>query len=199
MSSITSLKLELAELGAMTEVGFDAGGTDVDRIKALAAQLESLNPIEEPARAAAQLRGRWKLLYSSFGLQRETTLARLSFNALPKTAVQVTEIFQEVDPSTGLYDNVVTFTDGDGIPGETVTLGAYQVLDDKRLDVAFSEALVNGPGTPVRLPIDNARIPPLHSDVTYLDDNFRLMRGSFGNLYVLERLDAAPIRWAREG
>lgn len=199
MKDIVALKRELAELGAATEVGFEAGGADVERIKSLAEQLEAMNPTEEPARAAALLRGRWKLLYSSFGLQRATTLARLSFNALPKTDVQVNEIYQEVDPATGLYDNVVTFTDADGMPGETVTLGAYQVLDDRRLDVRFTDALVVSPNAPIRIAIDNARIPPLHSDVTYLDDGFRLMRGSFGNLYVLERLDAAPLRWAREG
>ncbi|QMW24144.1 PAP/fibrillin family protein [Sandaracinobacteroides saxicola] len=199
MPEISALKVELAELGARTEVGFDAGGADVERIKALAAALEGLNPTAEPSRAVALLRGRWKLLYSSFGLQRDTTLARLSFNVLPKSPIRVKELFQEIDPATGLYDNVVTFDGEDGFPGESVTLGEYAVVDDHRLDVRFTEALVLGPGAPVRLPLDNARIPPLYSDVTFLDDGFRLNRGSFGNLYVLERLDPAPLRWARDG
>ena len=199
MSRTATLKTELAELGARTELGFDAGGDAVERIKALADELESLNPTPEPARAAALLRGRWRLLYSSFGLQRDTTLARISFNAFPKTPVHVKSLFQEIDPATGLYDNVVTFDGEDGMPGEAVTFGAYQVMDDRRLDVRFTDMLVSGPGVPVKLPIDNARIPPLYSDVVYLDDGFRLNRGSFGNLYVLEREDTAPMRWAREG
>jgi hypothetical protein len=171
----------------------------VERIRTLAEALETCNPTPEPARAAALLRGRWRLLYSSIGLQRETTLARISFNALPRTPVSVTGLFQEIDPATALYDNVVLYDDADGMPGEAVAQGAYQVADDRRMDLRFDAMLVQGPGAPVTLPIDNARIPPLFTDVTFLDENFRLNRGRTDTLYVLERVDPAPMRWARDG
>jgi PAP_fibrillin len=165
----------------------------VEAIKRLAAELEAANPTPVTSRADALLKGRWRLLYSSFGLQRDATLARLSFNVLPKTPVQVTDLWQEVDPATGLYDNIV-----DHDQGSVVTLGRFSPASDQRLDVVFTEMLVTGLGA-TRAPIDNSKIPALHSDVTYLDEDFRLNRGSFGNLYVLQRVEQEPDTWARQG
>ena len=188
-----ALKHELASVAAATDVGFDAGGDAVEEIKRLAATLEAANPTAAPAHADALMKGRWRLLYSSFGLDRQATLARLSFNALPKTPVIVTDLWQEVDPATGLYDNVVDHNEG-----SVVTLGHYSPASDHRLDVLFTEMLVTGLGA-ARVPIDNSKIPPLYSDVTYLDEDFRLNRGSFGNLYVLQRIAEQPDQWARHG
>ena len=192
MSTTTALKSELAALAVATDAGFDAGGAAVELIKALAADLEAANPTPAPARAAALLRGRWRLLYSSFGLKREATLARLSFNVLPKTPVTVTDLWQEVDPATGLYDNIV-----DHSAGSVVTVGQFSARDDRRLDVCFTDMIAVGEGA-VRAPIDNSKIPALHSDVTYLDDDFRLNRGGFGNLYVLQLVERSPAGWARD-
>ena len=186
-----ALKAELARIAAATDVGFDLGGDAVEAIKRLAGELEAANPTPVTSRADALLKGRWRLLYSSFGLHRDATLARLSFNALPKTPVHVTDLWQEVDPATGLYDNIV-----DHDEGSVVTLGKFTPASDQRLDVVFTDMLATGLGA-ARLPIDNSKIPPLHSDVTYLDDDFRLNRGSYGNLYVLQLVTRAPVTWAR--
>lgn len=191
MGSATALKAALIDAAVGTDVGFDAGGAAVERIKALAADLEAANPTPAPARADALLRGRWRLLYSSFGLQRQATLARLSFNVLPKTPVTVTDLWQEVDPETGLYDNIVDHT-----AGSVVTVGKFSPRDDHRLDVQFTDMVALG-ASAARLPIDNSKIPALHSDVTYLDDDFRLNRGGFGNLYVLQLVERSPASWAR--
>ncbi|MFQ3594798.1 MAG: PAP/fibrillin family protein [Sphingomonadaceae bacterium] len=196
MGDREALKAELAELGAATEAGFAEGGRDVARIAELAAALEALNPTPEPARAAALLAGRWQLLWSSFGLQRDSTLARLSFNVLPKDPIRIRELFQDVDPATGLYDNGVVYAGAGGDEGTCVTLGQFTPADGTRLDVRFTD--VQTTGHP-RVPIDNAKIPPLWSDVVYLDADFRLNRGSFGSLYVLRLADRAPARWARDG
>ena len=191
MADLAALKAELAAIAATTDVGFDTGGEAVETIKRLAAALEAANPTPAPAHADDLMRGRWRLLYSSFGLQRDATLARLSFNALPKTPVTVTDLWQEVDPVTGLYDNVVDHADG-----SVVTLGRYTPASDQRLDVLFTEIVATGLGA-ARVPIDNSKIPPLHSDVTYLDGDFRLNRGSFGNLYVLQLVERNPATWSR--
>jgi hypothetical protein len=37
------------------------------------------------------------------------------------------------------------------------------------------------------------------SEIVYLDEGFRLVRGPHGSLYALERLDAQPMRWSRDG
>ncbi len=198
MRHASVIKQELAALGATTEVGFQAAPADIARIKALAAELEGMNPTPEPARAASLLRGRWRLLYSNFELQRRTTLSRLSLNVLPSTAVEVVELYNEIDPSTGLYDNVIHFLFDDGSPGIQVMAGEYEVEDDGHLDIRYSEALVIGPGAPVRLPTGDSRVASLKTEITYLDEGFRLVRGAYGSLYILERLDAAPMRWARD-
>ena len=198
MRHASVIKQDLAALGAATEVGFRAGPGEIARIKALAAELEAMNPTAEPARAASLLRGRWRLLYSNFTLQRRTTLAHLSLNSLPPTPVEVTELYNEIDPSTGLYDNIIHILFDDGSPGVQVMAGRYAVEDDKKLDLRYTEALVMGPGAPVRLSTDGARFTSLKTEITYLDDGFRLVRGAYGSLYILERLDVSPMRWARE-
>lgn len=199
LPDICRLKTDLAALGAVTEVGFDAGGAEVERLKTLATRLEALNPVPEPARAGPLLRGRWHLLYSSFGLLRETTLAALSFGALPKSPVRVVEIFQETDPATGHYDNVVQLEEADGSPATLVIAGDYQVIDDQRIDVLFSRVLLVGAGRRMEIRLDNPRVPPIASDLSFLDEGFRLQRGANGSLYMLERLDPSPLRWARDG
>lgn len=197
MRHASSLKQDLAALGAQTEVGFEAAPADSARIRALATELEAMNPTAEPARAAALLRGRWRLLYSNFDLQRQTTLAQLSTGVLPADPVEVVELYNEIDPATGLYDNVIHFLFADGSPGMQVMAGAYEAEDDTHLDLRYSEALVIGPGAPIRLPVVS-RIGSLKTEITYLDDGFRLVRGAYGSLYILERLDPAPMRWSRD-
>lgn len=197
MRHASAIKQDLAALGALTEVGFRAGQADAARIRALAAELESMNPTEEPARAGSLLRGRWRLLYSNLDLQRTTTLAQLSMGILPPQKVEVVELYNEIDPATGLYDNVIHLLAEDGTPGTQVMAGQYEVEDNQHIDIAYTEAVVFGPGAPVRLPADRTRQPNLRTEVTYLDDGFRLVRGTFGSLYVLERLDPAPMRWSR--
>lgn len=191
-----AIKARLSALGATTDLGFEAGGEAVEAIKSLAAELEALNPTPSPARADALLRGRWRLLYSSFGLQRQATLGRLSFNTLPKDEpITVQRLFQEVEPATGLYDNVVEYADASGQPGVSLTIGRFAPASDVRMDVVFTHAQASGHE---RVPIDNARIPPLWSEVTYLDEDFRLNRGSYGSLYVLALDERAPARWSRD-
>jgi hypothetical protein len=198
MRHAATLKQELAALGAQTEVGFRAQPCELERIRTLAAELEAMNPTPEPARAAALLRGRWRLLYSNLELQRRTTLAQLSLGILPPIPVDVTELYNEVDPATGLYDNIIHFLTDEGTPAVQVMAGDYEVEDDVRIDLRYREALVMGPGAPVRLPADGMRVASLKIDHTYLDDGFRMARGAFGSLYILERLDPAPMRWARD-
>lgn len=198
LGRMARLKTDLAALGAITEVGFEAGGADVERLKALAIELEAMNPTAEPARAQALLKGRWHLIYSSLGLLRETTLAALTFGILPRTRIRVVEIFQETDPANGHYDNIIHFIGEDGEPGVLVAEGDYRAEEDSTLDVRFEYAIVTSAGNRAVFRLDNGRLPPIRTDISYLDDGFRLMRGGNGTLYVLERLDPAPMRWARE-
>lgn len=198
MRNPSVIKQELATLGAQTEVGFRAGPAATARIRQLATELERMNPTPEPARAVSLLRGRWRLLYSNFELQRQTTLARLSTGVLPADPVEVVELYNEIDPRTGLYDNVINLLLDDGTPGTVVMAGRYESEDDQIIDVRYTDAILLGPGAPLRLPTTAARVKSLKTEVTYLDDCFRLVRGAYGSLYILERLDPAPMLWSRD-
>lgn len=198
MRHASTIKQELAVLGAATEVGFQADEADTARIRELAAELEALNPTPEPAQADALLRGRWRLLYSNFDLQRQTTLARVSTGLCPAQPIDVVELYNEIDPATGLYDNVIYYLAEDGSPGTLVMAGEYQVEDDNHLDLRYSEARISGPAAPVVFPASGSRVSSLKVEITYLDDCFRLARGAYGSLYILERLDPAPMVWSRE-
>lgn len=199
MRHASQIKQQLAALGAATEMGLRADEAAADRIRALAAELEEMNPTPEPARAAGLLRGRWRLLYSNLELKRRSTLAELSFNILPATPVDVVDLYNEVEPGSALWDNVITIEDAaSGQPGTVVIAGHYAVDDDAEIDIRFGEAMVQTPAAPVRLPIERAQLPLMRNRITYLDDGFRMVRGNFGNLYIFERLDSAPMRWSRE-
>lgn len=202
MSTLAQLKAELCEVSARTDVGFDSDDAAVARIKALAAEVEALNPTQAPNTRADLLDGRWKLLYSSFGLERDTNLRRLSFATLPRAPITVTAVYQEVGTASGQYDNVVAFTIADGSRGWHRTRGVFKPApdDDKRILIDFTSNLAHpddatlaeeawrarlgvAADEPIEAPI---KAPPgLYSDITYLDADLRLMRGNIGNLYVL--------------
>ena len=208
MSSLAELKPELLRLSAATDAGFAAKDDSpvVARIIALAAQVEALNPTPRPVDQPRLLDGRWKLLYSSFGLERQTTLRRISFATLPREArIAVDGVYQMVDAATGRYDNHVEFRAENGTAGVHVTRGIFKPQDgsDKRLEISFVGngayplAAESGPGD-LRAALGLGADEPLEapvkfdgwSDVTYLDDDTRLMRGNAGNLYVLEKIAA---------
>ena len=77
-----------------------------------------------------------------------------------------------------------------------LTLGRFAPATSTRLAVTFTHAQATGHA---RLPVEAAKIPPLWSDVVYLDADFRLNRGSFGSLYVLALEQRKPAGWARDG
>ena len=86
----------------------------------------------------------------------------------------------------------------DGTPGTIVMAGHYDAEDDQSIDVRYDDARLFGPGAPVRILSTAARVTSLRTEVTYLDDGFRLVRGAYGSLYILERLDPSPMVWSRD-
>lgn len=206
MADHTALKSELVALCAKTDAGFDKADPEVERIKALAMSLEEHNPTPDAGRRPDLYAGRWVMLYSSFGVERETTLARLSFSKYPATPVTMHQVFQEIGAGGDVYDNTVTFTGPDGAEGAMVMLGRYEgnPEDGARMDVTFYEVFLaptNGAaptdfaaalGLQGGLIQEIAKTPPLHSRITYLDEDLRLNRGSYGNLYVTQRVPGQP-------
>lgn len=208
MPSLGALKAELLRLSASTDAGFAAKDDSpvVARIVELAGQVEALTPIPRPVDRLALLDGRWRLLYSSFGLARETTLRRISFATLPRDGkIAVTGVYQMVDAASGHYDNHVEFTTPAGLAGVHVTQGRFapQEGSQNRLAIRFvgngvyplaTDASLADLRAALGLAADTPLEAPLAfdgwSDVTYLDDDTRLMRGNAGNLYVLTKVAA---------
>jgi hypothetical protein len=142
MPAIQELKRELIELARAADIRFEATADSVQRIQALAAALEPMNPTAAPAAGGlALLAGRWQLLYSTFPLERQATLRRLSFAKLPDVEVTVTGIFQEVRADGSLYDNVVEFRHGD-LRGAQRTHGTFTAEPPRRLQIHFHWASV---------------------------------------------------------
>lgn len=203
---VFALKTEIASLaersGVLRRNTEQALGVE---IHALALALEQANPTPAPAQRPQLYAGRWQLLYSTFDLEPQTNLRRLSFNRLPSAAVSVARLYQEVDPGDGddtVYDNVVELTDPSGGTLVKVMLGRYAAHDGHRLDVVFHHVFVTatdgrpearlradlGLGADARLSVPVERTPPMHSSIVFLDDELRINRGVYGGLYVLRRV-----------
>jgi hypothetical protein len=193
-----TLKAELARLGALAEVGLRKDPGLAARIRALAQELEPMSPAEEPARAASWLRGRWRLIYATFDLERDTSLARISLGTLPDAPVELVDFYNEIDPAAGLYDRILHMLDADGNPQTLIMAGHYAVEDDRTIDIQVQGMTVAGANGRVTLQGDDARLRNLRTQILYLDEGFRMVRGTLGALYLLERLDPAPLRWARD-
>jgi hypothetical protein len=201
--SVAALKEEIVKLAAQSgTLKKDTEEALGKEIAALAEALEKANPTLDPTSRLDLFTGRWNLLYSTFNLERDTNLVKLSFGKLPAAPVTVGAIYQEVDPQTDhLYDNVVEFTDIGNRPGAKVMKGRYTVHDGHRLDVvfhhvfatprdgrslaAFREGLGLAPDATLSLAIE--KTPPLHSSMIFLDEEMRINRGSYGGVYVLRK------------
>jgi hypothetical protein len=172
------------------------------QIAALAGELEKANPTPAPTSRADLFDGRWKLLYSTFNLERDTDLVKLSFGKLPSAKVSVGDIFQEVMSTRDrLYDNVVDLVDASGKPARKVMYGQYTLHDTHRIDVVFYSVFVAprdrrsfdqfrrdlgvAPDASISTAIE--RTPPLHSSMIFLDEEMRINRGSYGGVYVLQK------------
>lgn len=201
MSVLANLKQELISISTATDIGFNCTPTIKQQIETLAESLEVLNPTVEPTSFMELVQGRWQLLYSTFGLERETTLQRLSFGKLPNVKVNVTGMFQEVYLDGQQYINLIEFI-GSGVKGVAAVTGRYTVEDSKRLNIDFYETSVKSASNDLDvsafrscLGIDSQSALESKldfsgwSDIIYLDENLRLMRGNAQNLYVLLRID----------
>lgn len=200
MSELTNIKQELINLAASTDIGFNLTPEIKERIEKLATEVEVLNPTAEPTKNIELIAGRWRLLYSTFGLEKETTLSRLSFGKLPNVSINVTGIFQEISLTNQQYNNLIEFNSHSGLPGIVVVNARYTITDAKRLTIDFLATSVKSANhdlsdvdfrAALGVETDAVLESQLEfngwSDVTYLDENLRLMRGNANNLYVLLR------------
>lgn len=198
-SELANLKQELISISQATDIGFNLTPDTKQQIESLASQIEHSNPTPEPISHMQLVEGRWRLLYSTFGLERETTLQRLAFGKLPNVSVRVTGIFQEIHTDGQQYLNLIEFTAPSGVKGIVRVTAQYTLEDSQRLNVDFQATSVTSANHDLSdaalreaLGVDDSPLTSTlsfngWSDVTYLDHDLRLMRGNNHNLYVLLR------------
>ncbi len=201
-SELLTLKKELISVSTDTGIGFNCTESTKQQIESLANKIEALTPNPEPTSCMELVQGRWRLLYSTFSLEKDTTLQRLSFGKLPDVQVKITGIFQEINLSGKQYNNLMEFISVSGVKGLVTVNSSYTIESVKRLNIKFIETSVCPLDKSLDminfrkgLAVDNDCVlaSPLEfsgwSDITYLDENLRLMRGNAQNLYVLVRDD----------
>ncbi|MBW4507154.1 MAG: PAP/fibrillin family protein [Scytonematopsis contorta HA4267-MV1] len=199
---LPDLQRELISICESTNLGFNSTSELKEQIETLAERIETLNPTNEPTNQMELVQGHWQLLYSTFGLEREATLERLSFGKLPNVSVTVTNIFQDIYTDGQQYTNIVEFALDSGIKGQVVVVGCYTVEGSQRLNIDFLETYVENTSTNLTESVLFMKTLGMDgksnlkstlsfngwSDITYLDEDLRLMRGNNQNLYVLKKV-----------
>ncbi|HEX7416882.1 MAG TPA: PAP/fibrillin family protein [Steroidobacteraceae bacterium] len=205
MFEAAALKLALIDLAREADIRFTVTPRQEAEIADLAARVEQLNPTPQPTVDALHLlAGRWRLLYGDVSLERQATLRRLSFARLPEVEVTVTGVYQEVSADGAHYNSLVEFRVGE-LHGVQESLGRFTAQPPNRINYSFAEACVYPLERDLaerefraQLGVDSSAClrAPVDCDgwmdVTYLDNDLRLMRGSLRNLCIIVR-DESPI------
>lgn len=212
MPALSALKEELLALCRKTDGGFKTSNAPwLDRIRELMGELAAINPLPAPM-LSEEIDGRWKAEFASFGIKpqegqgirRESDLMFNSFGKLPSAAINVTDIYQDIDRDSGAYNNLIEFDiPGSDIRGELITVGRFRPDDENPLravveffevvtrprDSAVSEAEFRAAlGVDASVPLQAEFRPPrLHSDIVFLDNDLRVNIGSVGGNYVLSQ------------
>lgn len=200
MSELKIIKQQLISLSTSTDIGFNCSPELKEQIETLSTKIETLNPTQAVTSQMELVQGRWQVLYSTFRLERETTLQRLAFGKLPNVTVNVTGIYQEIYTDGQKYNNLIEFTTSRGIKGIVSVAGRYRTENINRLNIDFLETSAfpatkdfnisefkQALGVEDESTLTSALEFSGWSDISYLDENLRLMRGNQQNLYVLLR------------
>jgi hypothetical protein len=194
------------------------GGYDDEGFATLNSLVDALCPLTpEPApiNAPAMVDGPWETVFAHFGAKHSAGKTRRhmadlkvhSFGNFPPVPVEILAMHQEIASTSHAYNNVVSFEIAENrVPGVIIIHGEYSGDDSnpQRFHVAFTKAELR-PGAGVSEAafrtalgfaeadplVKDFRPPRLSSDIVYLDDSWRINKGSMGGVYVLKR-SAAP-------
>ncbi len=212
MSERTDLKRKIFAFVDQLDETVVASEEEKDQLRALCDEISQYTPCPEPINNQHVSEGVWLTRFASFGakhsdsqpLQHDTSLMFLSFGNLPKAAIRVTSLHQEIEESSAAYNNVVFIENPSGDAKAVVVMdGVYSGDEDnlQRYSVAFTgvrlvsvdgsdeAALRQAFGIDADAPLSKEFRPPkLHSDIVYVDEDMRINYGGLGGFYVLQRL-----------
>lgn len=198
-----TLKQELRQLVASTDQGRRASAQQKNQILEQFSQLEALNPTPAPTRTPELLSANWRTVYTT-----SQDLLRLS--QLP--GYTGGSIYQAIRADRQEVINVAEIV-GAGLlrsllpAGLVAVVATFEVESDRRVQVFFRRFVIGIQGAmnyeissflalldhkPDQIPALKIDIPPGRQqgwlDITYLDEDLRLGRGSEGSLFVLEKV-----------
>lgn len=200
----TKAKADLRDLLRDTDRGQRATPQRRNDVLRQIEQVEALNPTPAPTQAPALLTANWRTLYTT-----SADLLRLG-KLLP--GYTSGEIYQAIEATRGEVINVAEIQ-GSGwfqswLPaGLVAVVATFTVESDRRVQVSFRRFVIGSQGLmnyeigsflalldqqPQRIPALKIDIPEGRQqgwlDITYLDEDLRIGRGSEGSLFVLERV-----------
>ena len=183
-----------------------------DRLHALVDELVTLTPTPRPVDCQEFIAAPWALDYARFGprhtagkpIRHIGKLSHHSFNLFPAIDVLQHEISQEIRVEGAHYNNIMEFATADGVHRcRRIVWGRYRVEDDEpqRYHVSFYAVELVPPegvspdelraqfGFDADMPLyKELKLPRLHSDIVYCDDDMRINFGVMGGVYVMHRL-----------
>jgi hypothetical protein len=197
--SLAEQKLALLRLLEGADRGRKVSPDQKAQILSHIAALEALNPTPRPTSVPEQLEGNWLTLFTT-----STDLLRLAQLPLLTTG----EIYQCIRAKAGRVFNVAEIQGSGWLPRGILAVAArFYPASEQRVKVLFERLLVGLQALmsyeiesflyllerdPKRIPaikIDlGCRKPTGWLDITYLDEDLRIGRGSQGSLFVLRRV-----------
>ncbi|KAH7293736.1 hypothetical protein KP509_28G040000 [Ceratopteris richardii] len=162
-------KEELLEAIAPLDRGADASPDDQGRVDMIAQQLENLCPIKDTV-ASPLVNGKWELLY--------TTSSSILKKERPKLLRPGGPIYQAINNDTLRAQNLETW------PFFNQVTANLTPLSGKRVAVKFDVFKIAGLIS-IKAP-ERARG---ELEITFVDEELRISRGSEGNLFVLRMVD----------
>jgi hypothetical protein len=190
-------KADLLEKIAGVNRGLLTNENDRLSIQAAIAQLEDRNPTRNPVEAVEWLEGNWRLLYT-------TSRDLLGLGRFP--IVQLGQIYQCIRIRETQIYNIAELQGIPFLEGIVTVSAQFTPITDQRIQVQFQRSVIGlqrvvGYQSPTQwidrlnthtkltaidFTIDSQRKPGW-LDITYLDQDLRIGRGSEGSLFVLTK------------
>jgi hypothetical protein len=190
-------KAALIDAIAGSNRGLLATEAEKQAILAAIARLEEVNPTPSPLQASYLLEGNWRLLYT-------TSKALLNLDSLP--FCKVGQIYQCIRVQTTSVYNIAEVYGLPFLEGLFSVAAKFESISERRIQVKFQRSILglqrligyNSPDDFIQQIESGQKFAaidfPTNSDhqqgwldVTYLDDNLRIGRGSEGSVFVLSK------------
>ncbi|GAB4211544.1 MAG: PAP/fibrillin family protein [Synechococcales cyanobacterium] len=201
-------KSELLTAIAPTQRGERATPEQQRQILTLVEHLEDANPTPAPTATPDRLQGNWRTLYT-------TSRDLLGLSGLP--GIQAGEIYQAIEVASQQVFNIAEIESRIPLTQGIIAIRArFQPVSERRVEVTFDQLvvgwswlinyrietflplLIHQPQQipALKIPVRQPSQRPSWLEITYLDDQMRIGRGSQGSLFILEKVPAPSMATA---